>query len=1156
MDYSQQEFARKTISDGAIAAQIANPQFEAFADNISGILGVDLDNISAEEKRIVMLLITALQNSLGPLLGLDNGARQFEAFHRGATNIGIPVISTSHSYFTGGPGAGSRMAPLLGEFYGAGNSAAAVANQLTTAFTRAAYNKDGTTNTAFTGGVNVDLLAQAAGQIVKERGWQQGDVVMADFGRTADDIQRELTRLTATSTNAPNGIISKDSFDYIQYEKLLRYRMEYDRIKAAGSTNMEALKMMRENPEFSNEETLRDLQMQLRGSLRGTQLNQRVPQEVNDAVQLITTNLKTLSELTGIKDLHKLQDAADSLRLGSLTDTKQINQIGTRMREWRVEASMSNRDVKEVMLEQKDIADAMAYMYGGHEYVPGKNIAVVQRERTMGRMGFEAGHTIVSGDERAARMMRTQQMAEQRYRGIAVLEKTVEGFGANVPKELQAQYESIMARYEDALEKGDNALMYSTSLEAHSLAYSWNPMAYENLYVKGAIATSSRDFAQDSHESNIVKNADKYLGKLEKAGGNGLWKYLDNIQLTPDEAGNARTLDRSMLVQNVADNTRLFGGDTISRDQYSKTIADILDTKDEIKRGGKIASFLDQISVYDKETRDLLERELNFALSINDPTVYRQWTAARAGIINNAAELSGTQGMLSEEERARVSMRSVYEELVQTSSGIRTHKSGVGGFLAGLLKNGSIEPKEMAAIMMAESQEQVRQEVEKLTALNPPEGIEGHMTLAQIRAQAQENVRNRLAGKINGTILTEDSGVEILLAHPGVRNALGLRSDAHVKEFAEQFAGEDPEVLHGILIDAAKRHNLLGTQFFDFGRVAADGALDIASESGNKLFAAALNSSDWLFEMLKEPTGVKTKEELVEKVKSDKHIQAVVQQTLASNNALIASGGNYAVFNPYALTTQTKQYEDIWESQHGSNFAAIFSEDNVAIGADEKGNPVVKVLNGDTWENANEITQEKLAYLYENASANPEIARRIAEQSRRGWEPARKAVRDFMHKKVNAYDQDGHYNAAETIDLSHILGSDYRDSDAYQAEYKGYERSLAAIVNAKDGEAQEKAVRAAVQNLYGTTARSAFSSLEAAQRAGIVDADKKYTTGILKGQEYDQEEATKEGGVIDSAFDMFEMVTATQNSLSIQQQILAYLMKLDGQGISLRDNKS
>lgn len=490
----EQQHRQRILQDGSYNAQMQNPQLRAIMDKMSQVMfSKPLSELGESERNMFLIAGGAINNSfMSDMLGLDNGAKQWETLHRAvaASPISLGIMNS----------AGVRGA---GFSYGTGSVSAGVTNQLMRAVNNAAYTANGSINEINTRGLTGDQYAQVYGGVVKQMGLSTADIKGVDLSGNSEELKKTIVRL------AESGQV--DGEQMVQFRKLLKARRAFEKHRESATSDNDALAAMQASGEF-DAEMMKDMYLQVGGNLRGFTIDKKFTDKVKDATREVAGNIKHLSELTGYKELEDLEAVAKTLGLGSITAKNNITQVERRMREWKTIAQTQNRDIREVMKESADITEAVAASVGGREFVPTAMVSQIQNARASGQAAFESGHSLYTGEEVGAREHQNASALREHYGGTAVMEELLRSKGQTMDPRDKKKLEAYLKQARDAAEAGDSDALYEAALAGEAFASGiYNPTrdpARDAAFKRRALANSSTNYVELARRTNLNDNID------------------------------------------------------------------------------------------------------------------------------------------------------------------------------------------------------------------------------------------------------------------------------------------------------------------------------------------------------------------------------------------------------------------------------------------------------------------------------------------------------------------------------------------------------------------------------------------------------------------------------------------------------------------------
>lgn len=258
-----------------------------------------------------------------------------------------------------------------------------------------------------------------------------------------------------------------------------------------------------------------------------TFVSEQVRDSTKKGVMASAENIKMLSQVFGTDDLRKLQEEADKLRLGSITDQSNIKNVRASIQESMAIANASGRDLKAVFEERAEITKALAPEAGGIEYVDPKTVTAIQQTNAIveGQRG-NSFTDIKTAEEYAAAHARSRSNTDNVFGGAAKLDYVLDDddfkhLSDEAKKELSKQREAIRA----AMARGDREEVAALS--------------------KGAENMITKFTGDDLSQAQVRKALRDYGGKYDEWSRNdGISQYIRNrVQDAGEENGISLTRD-------------------------------------------------------------------------------------------------------------------------------------------------------------------------------------------------------------------------------------------------------------------------------------------------------------------------------------------------------------------------------------------------------------------------------------------------------------------------------------------------------------------------------------------------------------------------------------------------------------------------------------
>lgn len=466
------------------------------------LLNQGLSDQSPETQAIIMQLVGVLQNTVGPLFGINN-ITPFESFAKGISASRVPVMALDYS-------TGYAVNRYAGAAHGIGNITMSVAAQLSGSLQRYMQNVNGGLDYSKTYGLNMVTLGQIAGQIAKQRGIHYGDVTSINLGR-AGDTEAELLQRVSENAELFGG---KDSAEYKKMEKMAHsigmlgklYTPDgRDRHTGERASFQELVHMLKDNDkDMSDAEAVSVAQTYLKGGITITRLKQNTVNDIMKGTELAAENVKTLSDIFNTDNFETLQHYAKALRLGSLTDSRNIQNVKKSLREAKADAELSGREIKDVLMERSSIVAALGDVFGGTDYVPAYVVSAIQHVRTNQQNAYDRGTSYRTGDMAAIEVARSFAAHSNDVRGMAVMTALESKGFLEGNEEDKAHWEEIQKTYAEARTVRSKKL---TANRALTLARKIAPDLLEDpAFIRTASAENGQSYVDALHEAIIHEN--------------------------------------------------------------------------------------------------------------------------------------------------------------------------------------------------------------------------------------------------------------------------------------------------------------------------------------------------------------------------------------------------------------------------------------------------------------------------------------------------------------------------------------------------------------------------------------------------------------------------------------------------------------------------
>lgn len=276
------------------------------------------------------------------------------------------------------------------------------------------------------------------------------------------------------------------------------------------------------------------------GKVSETFVSESVRESTKKGVMASAENIKILSQVFGTDDLKRLQEEADKLRLGSLTDQSNIKNVRASIQESMAIANASGRDLKAVFEERAEITKALAPEAGGVEYVDPKTVTTIQQTNAVveGQRG-NSFTDIKSAEEYAAAHARSRANTDNVFGGAAKLDYVLDSgefdhLSDEAKKRLRQQQEAIR----EAMARGDRAEVAALSQGADNMITKFTGDELSVAQTRKAL----RDYGGKYDEWSRNDGISQYIrNRLKDAGEE------DGISLTRD----GRAGDNSKIAEGL-----------------------------------------------------------------------------------------------------------------------------------------------------------------------------------------------------------------------------------------------------------------------------------------------------------------------------------------------------------------------------------------------------------------------------------------------------------------------------------------------------------------------------------------------------------------------------------------------------------------------------
>lgn len=514
--YFSNEATQRRWEDQIQMERMNDHRTRAITDTVMRtLLNQGLSDQSPETQAIIMQLVGVLQNTVGPLFGINN-ITPFESFAKGISASRVPVMALDYS-------TGHAVNRYAGAAHGIGNVTLSIAAQLSGSLQRYMQNINGGLDYSKTYGLSMATLGQIAGKIAKQRGIHYGDVTSINLGR-AGDTEADLLRRLDENAELFGG---KGSAEYNKMAKtahrlgeLNKYYTPDGRDRYTGEhvTMRELVHMLKHNEEgISDAEAMSTAQTFRKGGITITRLKQSVVNDIMKGTELAAENVKTLSDIFHTDDFETLQHYAKALRFGSLTDSRNIQNVKTALREAKADAELNGREIKDVLIERSSIVAALGDVFGGTDYVPAYVVSAIQHTRTNQQNAYDRGTSYRTGDMAAIELARSFAAHSNDVRGMAVMTALESKDFLEGNEEDKARWEEIQKEYAEAKTGHRKRLVANRAL---ALARKIAPDLTEDpSFIRTASAENGQPYVEAMHEAIIHDNINKTVeSRLKRMG--------------------------------------------------------------------------------------------------------------------------------------------------------------------------------------------------------------------------------------------------------------------------------------------------------------------------------------------------------------------------------------------------------------------------------------------------------------------------------------------------------------------------------------------------------------------------------------------------------------------------------------------------------------
>lgn len=189
----------QSIFDSRASQLAGGNQWDIVKDFLSRFfMDKDYKSLPSEYQFIGDQLIKILQNQFGDVLGFDNRAADMGRIHQGIlASGGIPLIDKNNK--------------AVGTAYGAGAASIEMAVQLENMLHTLTYTEEGRRKTDTFGTMDTKTSAGMLAQVVKERGFKQGDIIDYTYEPGSEGISKGIKRLKELGV-AEDDPVLKDAY--------------------------------------------------------------------------------------------------------------------------------------------------------------------------------------------------------------------------------------------------------------------------------------------------------------------------------------------------------------------------------------------------------------------------------------------------------------------------------------------------------------------------------------------------------------------------------------------------------------------------------------------------------------------------------------------------------------------------------------------------------------------------------------------------------------------------------------------------------------------------------------------------------------------------------------------------------------------------------
>lgn len=192
------------------------------------------------------------------------------------------------------------------------------------------------------------------------------------------------------------------------------------------------------------------------GNYKESMVSGDIKVAVESGISQVTETLQVLSEIFDSNDLNYLQDIANKLQWGSLTDRNNALNIKNRVSAAIVDASVTGRSVQSILKERSDIIDALAPNAGGTQFVSSRFAEQAQMLRQQVLKDQDPSNILKTPDEQVAALQRSYSNTEINFGAVADAMYVMENLPLNekAKQELQGYIDTVQNGLKSGTQEG------------------------------------------------------------------------------------------------------------------------------------------------------------------------------------------------------------------------------------------------------------------------------------------------------------------------------------------------------------------------------------------------------------------------------------------------------------------------------------------------------------------------------------------------------------------------------------------------------------------------------------------------------------------------------------------------------------------------------